>query len=98
MQAAFHAATFFGLVAFYHPVRRSDYPRLNIKEFIWSMDPIGSFLMVSGTALMLLSLDWAGSAHPWKSADVLAPLCIGGALIIAFSVYGMSRERILDGD
>ena len=27
MQAAFHLATFFGLILFYHPTRRSDYPR-----------------------------------------------------------------------
>ena len=90
MQAAFHAATFIGLVAFYHPTRRSDYPRLSVKEYLWSLDPIGSFLFIAGTVLVLLGLDWTGGAYAWKSSHVLAPLVLGCVLLIVFGLYGNS--------
>lgn len=88
MQAAFHAATFIGLVAFYHPVRRSDYPKMSVRAYIWSMDPIGSFLFIGACTLILLGLDWTGGAYPWKSTHVDVPLGVGGSLLIAFALYG----------
>ena len=81
-------ATFIGLVALYHPVRRSEYAKSSIREFIWSMDPIGSLLFVVGCTLMLLALDWAGGSYPWKSTHVLIPLCLGGVIMIVFGLYG----------
>jgi len=88
IQAAFHAVTFIGLVLFYNPIRRSDYPKMSFKAYIWSMDPVGSVLFVSGIALILLGLDWTSGSYPWKSSHVLAPLCLGIVLIIIFGFYG----------
>jgi hypothetical protein len=95
MQAAFHAATFIGLVAFYHPARRSDYPKMSVREYIWSMDPIGSFLFIGACTLILLGLDWTGGAYPWRSTHVDVPLGIGGALLIAFALYGKNPISLI---
>lgn len=84
--------TFIGLVLFYNPIRRSDYPKMSLKGYIWSMDPIGSALFVSGTTLILLGLDWTSGSYPWKSSHVLAPLCLGIVLIITFGFYGTLYE------
>ncbi|KAK0730129.1 major facilitator superfamily domain-containing protein [Lasiosphaeris hirsuta] len=86
MQAAFHLATSLGLFLFYWPPK-VEYPKLSTKEFIWALDPIGSFLFITSTTLMLLALDWAGGAYDWSDANVAAPLAIGLVLFISFGVY-----------
>ena len=91
MQAAFHLATFFGLMLFYHPIRRSDYPKMSLKEYIWAIDPIGSLLFISSATLLLLALDWAGGAYSWSDVHVDAPLGIGLGLLLLFALYGKSR-------
>ncbi|KAK3363218.1 major facilitator superfamily domain-containing protein [Lasiosphaeria hispida] len=86
IQAAFHLATSLGLFLFYWPPK-VEYPKLSAKEFIWALDPIGSFLFITSTTLMLLALDWAGGAYDWSDANVAAPLAIGLVLFISFGVY-----------
>lgn len=93
MQAAFHLATSAGLILFYHPPRRSDYPKLKLKEYIWSIDPIGSTLFISSATLMLLALDWAAGSYPWHDPHVAAPLGVGCGLLLVFGVYGMYLLR-----
>lgn len=90
MQAAFHLATSLGLILFYHPPRRSDYPKLKLRKFVWSMDPIGSLLFISSTTLMLLALDWAAGTYPWHDVHVAVPLGTGCGLLLAFAIYGLS--------
>jgi len=87
MQAAFHLATTIGILAFYHPARRSDYGKLSVKQVLWAIDPIGSFLFVAAAALLLLALDWAGGAYAWSNPHVAAPLGTGFAFLIAFGLY-----------
>ncbi|KAK5055378.1 hypothetical protein LTR84_013128 [Exophiala bonariae] len=87
IQAAFHMATFLGLVFFYHPARRSDYGKLSLKEIIWACDPIGSSLFIVATTLLLLALDWAGGAYEWSDAHVAAPLGIGFGFLVLFCAY-----------
>jgi hypothetical protein len=88
IQAAFHLATTVGLLAFYHPPRRSDYPKMSIKEYIWSIDPIGSLLFISSATLMLLGLDWAAGAYKWHDIQVAVPLGLGCGLLLLFCLYG----------
>jgi len=95
MQAAFHLATFFGLLLFYHPTRRSDYPRMSVKDYIWACDPIGSFLFIVAATLLLLGLDWAGGAYAWSDAHVAAPLGIGLGILALFCAYGESGCRFI---
>lgn len=92
MQAAFHLASFFGLILFYHPTRRSDYPKMSLKQYVWACDPIGSSLFISACTLLLLALDWAGGAYAWSDAHVAAPLGIGFGFLALFCLYGMSCE------
>ena len=87
MQAAFHLATSIGLFAFYWPKKRSDYPKLSLRELIWEIDPIGSLLFVSSATLLLLALDWAGSAYTWSDVHVATPLGIGFGLLVLFCLY-----------
>ncbi|KAK0945006.1 hypothetical protein LTR29_003598 [Friedmanniomyces endolithicus] len=87
MQAAFHLATSAGLFAFYWPKRRSDYPRMSLKQILWAIDPIGSLLFIGAATLLLLALDWAGGAYAWSDAQVAAPLGIGFGLLVLFCLY-----------
>ncbi|EKG11270.1 Pyridoxal phosphate-dependent enzyme beta subunit [Macrophomina phaseolina MS6] len=86
-QAAFHLTSAIGFLAFYWPPRHSDFPRMKVKEYIWACDPIGSFLFIGSSALILLALDWAAGTYPWSDAHVIAPLVIGCILLIVFGVY-----------
>ena len=88
MQAAFHGATSIGLLAFYWPKRRSDFPKMSWKEIAWACDPVGSTLFICSATLMLLGLDWAGGAYPWSDPHVAAPLGIGLGLLVLFCLYG----------
>lgn len=87
MQAAFHLATAAGLLAFYWPKRRSDYPKLSMKELLWEIDPIGSVLFISSATLLLLALDWGGASYAWSNPHVAAPLAIGFGLLVTFALY-----------
>lgn len=88
IQVGLHGFTTIGLFAFYWPKRRSDFPKLSLKEFVWACDPVGSFLLVSSATLMLLALNWAGSAYAWRDPHVCAILPVGGVLFVAFCLYG----------
>lgn len=94
MQAAFHLLTSLGLLLFYWPQRRSNYPKLSFKGYLWAIDPIGSLLFISSTTLMLLALDWAGGAFPWSNPHVAVPLGLGCGSLVAFGVYGKSHHRL----
>ena len=89
MQAAFHGATSLGLFLFYWPAK-IERPKISAKEFIWSLDPIGSFLFITSATLMLLALDWAAGSYGWSDAHVVAPLTIGLVLFVSFALYGKS--------
>ena len=51
-------------------------------------DPIGSFLFIAGTTLILLSMNWGGVKYPWNSAYVAAPLSVGLVVLVFFGLYG----------
>ncbi|RFU31073.1 hypothetical protein B7463_g5235, partial [Scytalidium lignicola] len=87
MQAAFYLASSIGLLLFYWPQRRSDYPKMSLWGYVWSCDPIGSLLFAGGTCLLLLAFDWSGGAYHWSDPHVAVNLGVGGALLIAFGLY-----------
>ena len=95
IQAAFHVATAVMLFVGYHPPRRSDYPKLRVAEFLWSLDPIGSALFVAGATLTLLALDWTGGSYAWSDAHVDAPLAVGLVLLILFCLYGKKENKTI---
>ncbi|KAI4638132.1 hypothetical protein J4E93_010441 [Alternaria ventricosa] len=87
IQVGLHGITSLGLFAFYWPKKRTDYPRMSFKEWMWACDPIGSLLLVAAATLMLLALNWAGGAYPWSNPHVCANLVVGIVLFIAFCLY-----------
>lgn len=92
VQAGLHGATCIGLILLYHPPRKSDYPPMSVKGYIWSIDPVGSGLYMTGTTLTLLALNWV-STYSWADVHVVAPLCIGLTSLLIFSLYGMSKSK-----
>ncbi len=88
MQAAFYLASSLSLLLFYWPVRRSDYPKMSNKDYLWACDPIGSVLFMGGATLTLLGFDWSGGAYPWSNVHVAVPVAVGLALLVSFCIYG----------
>jgi hypothetical protein len=43
--------------------------------------------VIAGATLAILGLTWGGTRYSWASAEVLAPLLIGVALLAVFVVY-----------
>ncbi|KAJ5445949.1 Major facilitator superfamily domain general substrate transporter [Penicillium cf. griseofulvum] len=54
---------------------------------ISTIDYGGQMLFLWGFGLLILALTWAGGTYSWKSAAVLAPMVIGGILVIGWVVY-----------
>ncbi|KAL7619813.1 hypothetical protein AAE478_010358 [Parahypoxylon ruwenzoriense] len=87
MQAGFHGLTTVGLFLFYWPPRNAESRNLKLKDYFWACDPIGSFLFMGSTALMLLALNWAGGAYRWADPHVAAPLSVGLVMLVGFGIY-----------
>ncbi|KAF2105014.1 MFS general substrate transporter [Rhizodiscina lignyota] len=87
LQAALQLTTSLLFIVSYFPKRRSDYERLKISEYLWLMDPIGTFLFIGGTTLVLLAFDWAPDTYPYSNVHVAAPMGIGFALLVLFGLY-----------
>lgn len=51
------------------------------------LDFVGIFLYIAGVVLFLIGLSWGGQAYPWKSAEVIATLVVGGLTLAAFVCY-----------
>ena len=54
------------------------------------IDGLGALLLVIATALLLLALNWGGSAYPWLSREILG-LLAGSAVFWAFFALRLSR-------
>ncbi|CAO2648673.1 Nn.00g079400.m01.CDS01 [Neocucurbitaria sp. VM-36] len=87
IQVGLHGLTSIGIFAVYWPKKRTDYPKMTVKEWVWACDPIGSCLLVASATLMLLALNWAGGAYKWSNPHVCANLSVGIVLFVAFCVY-----------
>ncbi|KAJ1676947.1 hypothetical protein EV182_007189, partial [Spiromyces aspiralis] len=57
------------------------------KDKFARLDIGGVVIFLSMMVLLLLGLNWGGREHPWRSALIIAILCAGGVLILAFIVY-----------
>ncbi|GJE93421.1 MFS general substrate transporter [Phanerochaete sordida] len=62
-------------------------PEGSIKEKFARIDWVGNAIIVAGTTLAIVGLTFGGIRFPWDSAQVLAPLIIGLALVGAFLLY-----------
>ncbi|KAI9063905.1 iron permease [Trametes sanguinea] len=74
----------FILVALFLHVRT---PAGSLREKMSRVDWIGNFLIIAGTTLALVALTWGGIQFPWSSTHVIAPLIVGGVLVVVFFAY-----------
>ncbi|KAL4757458.1 putative MFS multidrug transporter [Aspergillus foveolatus] len=58
-----------------------------------TIDIVGTILFIFGVGLIILGTAWGGSTYPWVSAEVLAPLVVGGACFAMFFVYEYFLEN-----
>ncbi|KAL4995034.1 major facilitator superfamily domain-containing protein [Aspergillus recurvatus] len=58
-----------------------------------TIDIIGTILFIFGVGLVILGTAWGGSTYPWGSAQVLAPLIVGGVCFAVFFVYEYFLEN-----
>jgi MFS family permease len=79
----------------YHP---PTFKQLHVGKTVWQqtleIDWIGIVIYIAGCVLFLIGLSWGGTTYPWTSAEVLAPLIVGVALVAFFFVYGKSMLLI----
>ncbi|KAK4516698.1 uncharacterized protein ATC70_011676 [Mucor velutinosus] len=56
-------------------------------ENIGHVDFIGIILWCIGVVCLVLALSWGGTTYPWRSAVIIALLCVAGVLLIVFAVF-----------
>ncbi|TRC99892.1 MFS transporter [Mesorhizobium sp. WSM4306] len=59
------------------------------------IDALGALLLVVATALLLLALNWGGSAYPWASREILALLACSAVFWGAFALRLMRAAEPL---
>jgi hypothetical protein len=74
----------FLVILFFLPLRHvKGSAKVKLQQIDWG----GCALVLAGCTLLLLALQWAGSTYVWQSAQVLAPLVIGIAILGFFGLY-----------
>lgn len=71
-------------VLFFMPLRKVEG---DWKVKLKSIDFVGAFLALGGTAVLLLGLNWGGGEYAWSTAHVIATLVIGAAVCIGFVAW-----------
>lgn len=100
LSAGFYAASFLLITCFYHPSARPNPENLPMSKRILKIDWLGVFLITAGLSIFLVGLQSGGNAAPWDSARVLACLIVGGAVLVAFTLWewkGTSRGILAHG-
>ncbi|KAH9929006.1 Mfs1.1 [Epithele typhae] len=67
-----------------------DLPRPSSRsalDCLKSLDVIGNTLIIGASCAIAIAITWAGVQFPWSSAQVLAPLIIGGVSLVLWFVY-----------
>ncbi|KAF7335243.1 MFS domain-containing protein [Mycena sanguinolenta] len=63
------------------------HPEGSVRSKLAQVDWTGNAMVVVGSGLAIIGMTWGGIRYPWASAQVLAPLIIGFALLVVFAVY-----------
>ena len=74
-------------VVFYFPPPRVNSQGLTKMEVVKQIDFLGGFLSIGGFTLFMAGMQWGGYQYKWSSAHVLAPLILGGVMLVAFVVW-----------
>jgi EmrB/QacA subfamily drug resistance transporter len=59
------------------------------------IDGLGAVLLIAATALLLLALNWGGSAYPWLSGEILGLLACSAVIWAAFALRLMRAAEPL---
>ncbi|GAB0131878.1 hypothetical protein EsDP_00000333 [Epichloe bromicola] len=62
-------------------------PRTPAREGLMAIDWLGSLLIIGGTLMLLLGLEFGGVQHPWDSATVICLVVFGVVTVVLFVVY-----------
>ncbi|KAG6029361.1 hypothetical protein E4U41_000375 [Claviceps citrina] len=62
-------------------------PRTPVREGLMAIDWLGSLLVIGGTLMILLGLEFGGVQHPWDSATVICLIVFGAVVVGLFVVY-----------
>lgn len=76
---------FFG----FHPTK----PKGSIKDKLYLVDYIGTFLVSSGFVVLLLAITFGGNDYPWKSAPVIICFVLGGITLLVFCFYNFKISK-----
>jgi MFS family permease len=52
-----------------------------------TIDVGGQFFFLFGMGLLILAVTWGGSYYSWTDVKVLAPLIVGGILLVSFMIW-----------
>ncbi|CCF48223.1 hypothetical protein NDA10_003744 [Ustilago hordei] len=58
----------------------------SVKSKLAKIDYLGTALVLAGTVLLLLGLNWGGQQYPWSSPHVLVSLILGGLIFLVFAI------------
>ncbi|KAB5513325.1 major facilitator superfamily-domain-containing protein [Coniochaeta sp. 2T2.1] len=64
--------------------------RVDTREAIRRIDFVGNFLFLGATIGIMFGLIYGGVKHPWDSWQIIVPLVLGGAGLIAFCAWESS--------
>lgn len=98
---ALWGVTALGIFVGYRPPKRhTRLDHLSFLQKIARLDLPGCGLLTSGLTLFLVGLNLGGGVFVWASVQVLAPLIIGIAILIAFGMYEwkLNKTGILHHD
>ncbi|KAK3114960.1 hypothetical protein LTR53_006186 [Teratosphaeriaceae sp. CCFEE 6253] len=87
---AFEACGLVLLVFCYHPPTFHTKHRADGKtrgQLLKEMDFIGVALFAAGCVLFLIGVNWGGRQYRWSSANVIAPIVVGTALLVALGFW-----------
>lgn len=56
-------------------------------DILGDVDFIGILLWTVGVVSLVLALSWGGTTYPWKSATIIALLCVAGVLLLVFAAF-----------
>ncbi|KAH6644101.1 major facilitator superfamily domain-containing protein [Boeremia exigua] len=66
----------------------------NWRHKLAAIDFFGVFLSLSGSALLVLALTWAGGEYAWASAHVIATLVLGVVIMLCFLLWQWKGTKV----
>ncbi|EFX06414.1 major facilitator superfamily transporter [Grosmannia clavigera kw1407] len=62
-------------------------PRTPLRQGLAAIDWVGNLLIMGGTLMILMGLQFGGDKFPWKSATVICLIVFGAVVIALFCIY-----------